>query len=273
MLTQRWRNRRDCYRPAGEVIEPRRYEVAAVPGDAVAREFVQTHHYSGSYPAARFRFGLYEGAALAGVAVFSVPASARVLAGVFPGDPLASVELGRFVLLDRVPGNGETWFLARCFDALRQGGIEGVVSFSDPVPRSTAAGRVIFPGHLGVIYQAHNAAYLGRATARTLRILPDGTVLSDRALSKIRAGERGWRYAAAILAAHGADAAPDSAPARRDWLASWLPKLTRGVRHPGNHRYAWALAGGAVQRRLKRTGQPYPKRGPAAGPDLFGGVE
>ena len=33
---------------------------------------------------------------------------------------LTTVELGRFVLLDSVAGNGETWFLARSFDILRK---------------------------------------------------------------------------------------------------------------------------------------------------------
>ena len=64
----------------------------------------------------------------------------------------------------------------------RARGIAGVVSFSDPLARRTAAGDVVFGGHVGTIYQAHNAAYLGRGTARTLRLLPDGAVLSARAL-------------------------------------------------------------------------------------------
>ena len=42
---------------------------------------------------------------------------------------LTTVELGRFVLLDSVAGNGETWFLARSFEILRKHAIVGVVSF------------------------------------------------------------------------------------------------------------------------------------------------
>ena len=49
---QRWRERRDSYRPAGEVIDPRRFEVAPIPDDTTARAFVEAHHYSASYPAA-----------------------------------------------------------------------------------------------------------------------------------------------------------------------------------------------------------------------------
>jgi len=44
------------------------------------------------------------------------------------------------VLLDSVPGNGETWFLARCFEQLRTSDLIGVVTFSDPVPRKKVPG-------------------------------------------------------------------------------------------------------------------------------------
>src|ERR671937_3248818 len=78
------------------------------------------HHYAGSYPAARWRFGLFRRSVLQGVAVFSHPCHDRVLTAVFPGRATDSVELGRFILLDGVPGNGESWFLGRCFAHLRR---------------------------------------------------------------------------------------------------------------------------------------------------------
>src|SRR5215471_14601724 len=130
IFTQRWRNRRDLYRPAGEVICPSDYEVAAIADDTTAKAFVTRHHYSTRYVAARERVGLYRHGALVGVAVFSHPVRNAVLTNVFPGNARESVELGRFVLLDDVPGNGETWFLARCFELLRREGYRGVVSFS-----------------------------------------------------------------------------------------------------------------------------------------------
>lgn len=237
-LAQRWSDRQARYRPAGECIQPQHYEVAAIADDTTARAFVCRHHYSGSYPAARYRVGLYaRGGALAGVAVFSMPANEAALA-VLPGERLARVELGRFVLAEHVPGNGESWFLARCFELLRSRGIEGVLAFSDPQPRSAADGRTIFAGHIGTIYQATNAVFLGRSTGRTLRLLPDGRVMSDRAIQKIRAGERGWRYAVDQLVDAGAPA-PDGD--RRAWLLQALRLVTRPQRHPGNFRYAWAL--------------------------------
>lgn len=263
MLTpvcQRWRARRDSYRPAGEEIDPRAYEVAAIAQDGPARAFVEANHYSGTFPAARFRFGLYERGALVGVAVFSVPMRPEVLR---PLPPDQAVELGRFVLLDRVPANGESWFLARCLEQLRRRGLAGVVSFSDPEARTSAAGAVLFGGHLGTVYQASNALYLGRATPRTLRLLPDGRVLSERALSKIRGLECGWRYAVDQLVSAGAPAPSEfGGNALRSWLRWVIPQVTRRRRHGGNHKYVLPLDRAA--RRLCPDPLPYPKvLGPA----------
>lgn len=253
-LSQRWRERCDRYRPSQETIRTSEYDVAAID-ETTAKRFVIEHHYAATFPAARFRFGLFRRGALVGVAVFSHPTNERVLA-MFPGTTRESTELGRFVLLDDVPGNGESWFLGRAFDELRHIGLVGVLSFSDPVPRTTTAGRLVMPGHVGTIYAAHNGVYLGRGTARLLRLLPDGTVFSDRAASKIRAGERGYRYAMAILERHGADAWDEREP-REDWLRRWVPRLTRILRHPGNHRYGWMLP--RRRRSFLVPVGPYPK--------------
>ena len=66
LFNQRWRLRRDSYRPAGEPINPRLYEVAELVGDREAKAFIVTHHYSASYPNARFSFGLFTGGELVG---------------------------------------------------------------------------------------------------------------------------------------------------------------------------------------------------------------
>jgi hypothetical protein len=266
---QRWRSGRASYRPAGEPFDPRDYEVAPIPDDTTARAFVLAHHYSGSYPAARFRFGLFErGGDLVGVAVFSVPPRPEVTTAWFHGDPLAHVELGRFVLLDGVRANAESWTLARCFRALRREGVDGVVSFSDPAPR-VVGGHRLFGGHVGTIYQASNAVYAGRSRARTLRLLaagPDrGRAFSDRTAAKLRAADRGWEYAARQLVAAGADPPEATTPgALRAWAARWVPRVTAPMRHPGNHRYLFALRRGALTGRARREARPYPKL------DLFG---
>lgn len=258
MNNQRWQHRRDSWRPAGEVIDTTRYGVELIPDDTTARAFVETHHYSASYPAARVRVGLYRMRELVGVAVFSVPCNNRVIPSYLEGvAPDEGVELGRFVLLDDVPGNGETWFLSRAFKLLKAAKPElrAVLSYSDPVPRRTDEGITVMPGHVGTIYQAHNGVYAGRSSARTLLLDRHGRVLSPRTLSKIRQQERGLDYALAQL-----DAATGCTRRRHEPLSDYLTRATahlRRVRHPGNHAYLWSL-----ERRLKLTADRavYPKQ-------------
>lgn len=259
---QRWRARRDTYRPAGEPIDVSRYGVDLVDEKA-AKAFVCGHHYSASYPAAQVRIGLYRaGAGLVGVAVFSVPMQPASLAVHCRVPPAAGVELGRFVLLDDVPANGETWFLARAFAALarERPQLRAVLAYSDPIPRQAADGRLVMPGHVGTIYQAFNGRHVGRSSPRTLTLAGDGTVVSDRALSKIRNEECGAGYAIDQLVRLGAPR-PMSLEDPRAYVTRALAgEAFRRVKHPGNLAYVWPV--GASRRHPDLPAAwPYPKRG------------
>jgi hypothetical protein len=238
--TQTWR------RPEDGGFDASRYAVAPI-SEPAARQFVTARHYAGdSWPSARLRYGLFDTAAgrnLVGAAVLGIPVAGAVLTGVFPG--LApyeeSLELSRFVLSEQVPSNGETWFLARAFALAAADGIQGVVSFADPVPRLREDGTQVKPGHVGLIYAASGAIYTGRGTPRTLKLLRDGTVLSERALQKVRRQERGHEYVERLLVAHGARP-PRAGQAPAAWLAEALDSAgIRRLRHQGNHRYAFRL--------------------------------
>lgn len=254
--SQRWRAHRDSYRPAGEVIDTSKYGVDPI-SECLAKEFVKAHHYSGTFPAAVFRVGLFRwGGELVGCAVFSTPQQARAISSWTGTD--AGCELGRFVLLDDVEANGETWFLRRAFKLLRKHKphIDTVLSYSDPVRRANLEGRIVLPGHVGCIYQAFNGRYMGRSSARTLVLKPDGQNINGRALSKIRRDERGADYAYEQLLKAGAP--------RRKALESGAAYVKRAlhegpfrrVRHPGNHAYAWSLT---KRHKLQRPAKPYPK--------------
>lgn len=261
---QRWRDRRASYRPAGEVFDTSRASVQAID-EAQAKLFVVEHHYAASYPAARFRAGLFIKdrflrERLAGVAVFSVPMSQDIIPRWFDGlAPAAGAELGRLVLLDDVPANAESWFVARAFRLVREqlAGVVGILSYSDPVERLNAAGQVVKRGHIGTVYQALNAAYLGRAAPRTEILSRDGRCVSRRALSKLRNDECGAGYAYEQLLELGA---PDRQPFEggRQYAERALREgQFRKVRHPGNHTYAWWL--GDRRRRPAWMLQAYPK--------------
>jgi len=262
---QRWVVRHHSWRHRSEGgFDAARYDVAPL-AEAAARTFVEVNHYAGTYPAARLRFGLYDGPWLVGVAVLGVPMQRRVLTTVFPDlEPYTeSLELSRFVLAESVPANGESWFLARCWELATSQGVSGVVSFSDPVPRRTAAGELVFPGHVGTIYQASNAEYLGRTTPRRILLLPDGRVLSERALSKVRGDEQGHAYVERELVRFGARSRR-LGEAGAAWLREALAAAhVRSVVHGGNTGMGsgWVLGGGwwrwgcrwpRTRRRLRR---------------------
>lgn len=260
---QRWLEGRHSHRPAREVIDPRRFDVAELD-ERTAKAFVETHHYSKRYPAARFRFGLYDRGELAGVAVFSQPFQSKVITNPLPWlrSDKEGAELGRFVLLDSVAANGETWFLSRCFAMLR-GRLRAIVSFSDPNPRMGLDGRELFPGHIGTIYQAANANYAGKSDPATIWLLPDATVFSNVANGKIRRALAGWHNDAQTLVRWGADPiAEDASDVERiRWLERWRGELTRSVRHRGLHRYTFTLDRAAPATFGPR--RAYPKQGKA----------
>lgn len=258
-LCQRWRAGSHTWAPADAGgFQAGRYTVRAIDA-ATARAFVLAHHYSRSYPADRLRFGMFEGSHLVGVAVLGQPMHDQVTGKAFPTlGRMGAAELSRFVLLDRVPANAETWFLARVFRLAAGEGLRGVIAFSDPMPRRTAAGELLMPGHLGHIYRAGAGAtgrYTGRGTPRTLTLLPDGRVFSARTRAKITAYDRGGPAAVRELVELGAPAPVDAhgctgwaalggmdPRGRGAWLADALAAVgARNVRHRGNHRFAWSI--------------------------------
>lgn len=243
---QRWSNRRTRYRPAGELFDPSRASVQPIE-DRDAKAFVEAHHYAASYPAARFRAGVFvkdrfQRERLCGVGVFSVPMNQKVIPSYFDGfDPLEGVELGRFVMHDELAANAESWAIARMYKLLREAlpQVRGVLAYSDPVERLNEEGVLVKRGHVGTIYKAVNAQYRGRSAARTLWLAPSGFSFPDRMLSKLRLEETGERYARQRLEGAGAPV-QRLREAGADYIArlkssGWL----RPVKHPGNLAFTW----------------------------------
>lgn len=267
MLTsrsQRWRERRTRFVQASSTIRVSDYAVDLIDCDRQARPFVEAHHYSCSFPASRLSVGLFDQtgrkARLVGVATYSVPMNNKVVPVHTGVDANAGAELGRFVLLDDVAGNGETFFLSRANRLLRQTKPEiiSVVSYADPIERRDASGQVIKPGHIGRVYQAMSAQYRGRAGPRTHHVLPSGQIFSGRAASKIQNREQGYRYAVDQLVRAGAPA-PPSADDLREWYAGLIASGFLGRRrHPGNHVYVFPLTHAARLAGRAKTVRAYP---------------
>lgn len=242
---QRWRDRRSLFVPPSERFDPKRAEVVVL-SETDAKRFVCHHHYSGSFPAARFRTGVMfkdrlGAEILAGVAVFAVPIQPASIRKYLGTEPALGVELSRLVLLPQLLFNAETWFLARSFKLLRArlGEVAGVISYCDPVPRYDMAGVEVKRGHCGTIYRAFNGAYHGQSGSRTLILSGDGRVVSERTLSKLRLGEVGAGYAYQQLLSLGAPARRPLEPDGAYVIRALAEGPFRRMKHPGNHVFSW----------------------------------
>lgn len=259
---QRWREQRGVYRLAGEPFSPSRFGVEPAE-DKQARAFVERHHYTGAWVASRLPVGLFEVAPfrapeLVGVMVFSVSVQSATAPRWLGVPQKESAEIGRLVLLDRVAANAESWFWGKAVKLARKTlpGLRAVISYADP-HRVEIDGQVLQPGHVGTVYQATNARFMGRATARWRWYDPTGKPINERGLSKIRNEERGHAAAAQRLVDQGA-------PARRfgEDPKAWLERaLKEGpfnrIKHPGCLVYGWAWDKDA-QKGLAPA-LPYPK--------------
>lgn len=264
--TQRWRDRRCRWIPNATEIDPSRLAVDIIHTREQAAPFVKAHHYTASMPVVRLSVGLFangKGASsqLVGVCVFSHPvnnASVPKTAGL--PDPRTACDLGRLVIDHDQGGNAESFLLARAFRLLRREKPEilSVISYADPVRRIDADGNVYLPGHVGGIYAVMGSRYVGRSSSRTDLIMPNGSPISSRAISKIRNAECGQRYAIDDLLKAGARP-PRFGEARADWLADLeRAGFLHRRRHPGCHTYLFPLTKAARIAARQVPSLPYP---------------
>ncbi|WP_051853036.1 Mom family adenine methylcarbamoylation protein [Streptomyces aureocirculatus] len=274
---QRWNHRLPTWRRLRDGgFDPEAHRVVRIP-EAPAKRFTVAHHYSASWPVVRLAYGIQrvdqppgpgepEGGRLVGVLALGVPMNTAVL-NVFPDlVPLQeSLELSRMCLLDSVASNGESWACARAFRDASTRGIRGIVAHADPVPRvrTTADGPShVMPGHIGHVYgHGQGFAYLGRTRARRLVVLPDGSVLHDRAAAKVRRDETGHAAVERRLIALGATARRAEEDGTR-WLARALEEVgAAALDHGGCHKYARTIGPHRTRLRLAGPAFPAPRHG------------
>lgn len=248
-VCQRWYRGRGSYVSTRAFFKPDRFSVQVLDDDTTPRTFIEQHHYSGSYCAAVFRVGLFEKRRnhqeqLVGACVFAEPAQSKVVSCWSGGLPKSQgTTLARLVLLERVLANAESWFVKRALDQLKEArpGLKVVVSYSDPVERTTVWGETVMPGHVGAVYQALGARFVGRAEGRTNYLTTRGTILDGRTLTKVRKGEKGAApFYERLLAAGAPPRAFGEDP--RAYVRRVLREGPfRPQRHPGNLVYLFAL--------------------------------
>lgn len=262
-IDKRWHRRRSTWVRPPVIFNPNGYAVDVIDDDTTAKAFICEHHYAHSYPAAKFRVGLFgPGPELVGIAIFSEPMNNHTITKYTGLEKALGAELGRFVCLPSVAFNGESWFIPRAFRfLLGEKAIRGVVSYADPLERRNAAGELMKRQHWGTIYQATNALYVGRSKPRTLLIAPDGNVFSERTLQKIRHQERGWGAAVNYLVRLGIPSrAVLEDPAA--WINRWIATpFFQKVHHPGNLTYVFGLDRQATAqiKEMHNGGLPYPR--------------
>ena len=261
--SQRWRDRRFRLVDDVELVDRRAYTVEPI-AHAAARAFVARHHYLPTWPAAQLAVGLFgsqrsANAGLTGVAVFAVPATAAVIAR---HTGFAEAERGavlaRFILLDEIPQNGESFFLSRALRLLRREkpAIEAVVSYADPGA-----------GHIGRCYAALSGAHRGVTRPRRVLRIGEATI-SGRTLSKVRGDERGAAGAVDRMVAAGMPR-----PAVLEGGAAWLNRLIEErllLPHvqAGLFAYCFELTREARRRGRALPRRPYPKLVPGPDPQI-----
>ena len=137
-------------------------------------QFIKTHHYSHTHPGGiSHAFRLDMDGVLSGACVFGYMAGnplGQVVLRNFCDDPSFYRELMRLVLLDEVPYNSETRFVAWCLRWLRDNtDMLAIVSFADPKF-----------GHSGTIYHAGNWVYTGLQKEDRPRLIIDGKEIHPR---------------------------------------------------------------------------------------------
>ena len=126
--------------------------------------FIKRYHYSHTHPGGiDFSFAAIQNGILVGACVFGYMAGNPKAMCVCKqsDDPSKYRELMRLVLLDEIPKNSESRFIAWCLRWLRsKTDLLAVISFADPKF-----------GHTGVIYRASNWIYTGLQNQDRPRLL------------------------------------------------------------------------------------------------------
>jgi len=152
-------------RHAGANLDRRMYSVRPIP-HAVAKQFVETHHYSKSASITSvYSHGLFFGETLCGVLLWMPPTKVAAQS-VAQQDWRRVLTLSRLAISPDAPRNAASFAISRSRKLIKSEGIwKHLVTYADT-----------WQGHTGAIYAADNWTYVGETKPSPVWIGVDGKV-------------------------------------------------------------------------------------------------
>ncbi len=123
-----------------------------------AKPIIINKHYSHTWTACRYSYGVYYDKILIGCIVYGSPVGRLTIKSICKKYPLTTkntMELTRLWIADGYGSNIESFSIGQSFKYLKKEGIEVIISYADP-----------YQNHLGIIYQATNFLYQGDSVSK-----------------------------------------------------------------------------------------------------------
>lgn len=208
-------------------FSPVREMVVSYASAKDVEEFCRRWHYTNTGGSNLWNYGLWDGVTLVGVISYNLPTMPACKAFFGPEKWEWVIHMGRLVCADNAPKNVESRLIANSFRLLK---------IDRPQARAVITYAAAGVGHIGYVYQATNAFYLGTTAADRYLIDDKGRRRSPRSRPDSKNGSEKERYEA----------------------AGW-----KVLEEPGKHRYIYLLGNKSERREAQKYLQfpilPYPK--------------
>jgi len=174
----------------GHDYAPVREMVVGPASRSDVNEFAQRWHYTATGGNMLWNYGLWDGYSLVGVVSYNLPTMPACSAFFGQENWEWVVHMGRLVCAEDAPRNTESRLISGSLRLLKQ---------DRPIARACVTYAAVSVGHIGYVYQATNALYLGttqpdrylidnKGIRRSPRSRPDGSGASESELYR----EMGW---------------------------------------------------------------------------------
>jgi len=149
-------------------------------------EFCRRYHYAKTGGNMSWSYGMWDGFILVGVVSYNLP-TMQACSAFFGADRWDwVVHMGRLVCADDAPRNCESRLISQSLKLLQ---------IDRPVVRAVVTYAAIGQGHVGYVYQATNALYLGLTAPANFYMDQEGrrrATKQGKSVSTAKAIDRGW---------------------------------------------------------------------------------